>query len=432
MENYGVQLGLVLVLVVLNALFAGSEIALITLREGQIKKLEARGAGGRTVARLAREPNRFMATIQIGITLAGFLASATAAVSLAQPLIEPLGFLGDAAGPVAIVLVTIVLTFITLVFGELAPKRIAMQRAEGWALLVARPLNLLAALSRPAVWLLSVSTDLVVRLTGGDPNAAREEVSEEELRDMVATQRGMTREQRTIITSAFEINDRRLREVVVPRGSVFVIPARTEAGEATRMLAEHGHSRAPVVTDDDLDDVIGVVHWSDLVQREGTARDLARRPLLLPDSLVVSLALQRMTSERQQLAVVVNETGGIDGIVSLEDLLEEIVGEIYDETDSDIRTAVRHDDGSITLPGTYPVHDLPDIDVHLKERPEGDYVTVAGLVIALLGRIPEQPGDLVGLGEWTARVAETNGRVVSAVTLRRHSDPPPEAAKDAE
>ncbi|ASU58014.1 MULTISPECIES: hemolysin family protein [Nocardiopsis] len=417
MESYGVQLGLVLVLVLVNALFAGSEIALITLREGQIKQLAARGPGGRAVARLARDPNRFLATIQIGITLAGFLASATAAVSLAQPLIEPLGFLGSAASPVAIVLVTVLLSFVTLVFGELAPKRIAMQRAETWAVLVSRPLDLLAMLSRPVVWLLSVSTNLVVRLTGGDPSAAKEEVSEEELRDMLATQRGMTREQRTIISGAFEIDDRRLRQVVVPRGEVFTIPARTPAAQAAQMLAEHGHSRAPVVNDDDLDDVVGVVHWSDLVRGGADAGELAREPLLLPDSLVVSLALRRMIAEHQQLGVVINEVGGVDGIVSLEDLLEEIVGEIYDETDSDIRTVTRNADGSFTLPGTYPVHDLPDIDIHLDDLPEGDYVTVAGLVIAVLGHIPQEPGEEVVLDSWKARIDQANGRTVTQVTM---------------
>ncbi|MFY7067000.1 hemolysin family protein [Nocardiopsis changdeensis] len=426
MESYGVQIGLVLVLVLVNALFAGSEIALITLREGQIRQLEERGPGGRAVARLARDPNRFLATIQIGITLAGFLASATAAVALAQPLVEPLGFLGSAAGPVSVILVTVVLTFVTLVFGELAPKRIAMQRAEGWALMVARPLNLLATLSRPVVWLLSVSTDLVVRLTGGDPSAAREEVGEEELRDMLTAQRGMTREQRTIISGAFEIDDRRLRQVVVPRGEVFTIPAATPTAEATRMLAEHGHSRAPVVADDDLDDVLGIVHWSDLVRGTGTARDVAREAMLLPDSLVVSLALRQMTAEHQQLAVIVNEMGGIDGIVSLEDLLEEIVGEIYDETDSDIRTVVSNDDGTLTLPGTYPVHDLSDIDLSLTDPPEGDYVTVAGLVIAVLGHIPREPGETVDFGGWIAEVARTSGRTITEVRVRRMEEARPE------
>ncbi|TDQ52914.1 hemolysin family protein [Actinorugispora endophytica] len=422
MESYGVQIGLVLVLVVLNAAFAGSEIALITLRESQLKRLETRGAGGQLVARLARDPNRFLATIQIGITLAGFLASATAAVALADPLIPPLSpLLGAAAGPVAIVLVTVALTFVTLVFGELAPKRVAMQRAEAWALLVARPLNLVAVLSRPAVWLLSASTDLVVRLSGGDPDAGKEEVSEEELRDIISTQPGMTPEQRTILAGAFEINDRRLRQVLVPRREVDVVSAGLSAQDAVLLLAEHGHSRAPVVEDDDLDDIVGVVHWSDLLRGRGTAGELARTPLLLPDSLPVSLALEHMTAGRQQLAFVIDETGSVDGIVSLEDLLEEIVGDIYDETDSDIRTATHRDDGSIRIPGTFPVHDLPDLDVRVEALPEGNYVTVAGLLITLLGRIPGEPGAEIDLGSWTAAVTAADGRAITEIVLSPRS-----------
>ena len=346
-------------------------------------------------------------------------------MSLAKPLSEPLGFLGAAAVPVSIVLVTVALTFVTLVLGELAPKRVAMQRAESWALVVSRPLDLMAALSRPVVWLLSVVTNLVVRLTGADPAAAKAEIPEEELRDMLASQRGITQEQRDIIAGALEIDDRRLRQVVVPRGEVFTIPGRTPAGDAVQMLADHGHSRAPVVAEDDLDEVLGVVHWSDLVRGEGSVREVAREPMLLPDSLVVSSALRKMTQEREQLAVVVNEMGWIEGIVSLEDLLEEIVGEIYDETDSDIRTVQRHDDGSMTMPGTYPVHDLSDLGLELHDPPQGDYVTVAGLLLAVLGYIPQEAGERVDFGSWTAEVTETNRRTITRVTVRPRAEGDP-------
>ncbi|GLU45682.1 hemolysin family protein [Nocardiopsis ansamitocini] len=425
MDNYATELVLVLVLLVLNAIFAGSEIALITLREGQLKRLEQRGTGGRLVAGLARDPNRFLATTQIGITLAGFLASATAAVSLAQPLVQPLGFLGNAAGPVSIVLVTVVLTFVTLVLGELAPKRIAMQRAEAWALLVARPLTLLAALSRPAVWLLSASTNLVVRLGGADPEAGRDEVSTEELRDMIVTRHDMTTEQRTILTGAFAITDRRLRQILVPRRSVDVLPTALSAPDAVRLLAQRGHSRAPVVEGEGLDTLIGVVHWSDLLRGQGSAGDLARPPLLLPDSLPVSKALHHLTAQRQQLAFVVGELGSVDGIVSLEDLLEEIVGDIYDETDAEGQPVAHLDGGSVRIPGTFPLHDLPDLGIRLGNRPEGDYVTIAGLVIALLHRIPTEPGDRVDLGAWTAAVTGTDGRAVTEVVLSPVPSPEP-------
>nr|BFE68761.1 hypothetical protein GCM10020092_020620 [Actinoplanes digitatis] len=205
-------------------------MALVSLRDSQVHKLERGSRRGRVLGRLTRDPNRFLATIQIGITLAGFLASAAAAVSLSKPLVEPLSFLGSAAEPTAVVIVTMVLTFVTLVIGELTPKRIAMQRAEGWALLVARPLDLLSTISRPVVWLLSVSTNLLVRLAGGDPAAQRDEVSTEEIRDMVAAQQDFSVEQRTIISGAFEIADRILREILVPRRDVLTLLGR--AGRA--------------------------------------------------------------------------------------------------------------------------------------------------------------------------------------------------------
>ncbi|MEV4806205.1 hemolysin family protein [Nonomuraea sp. NPDC049421] len=419
MDGYWVQLGLVVVLIIVNAIFAGSELALISLRDGQLRRLEQRGQGGRILVRLARDPNRFMATIQLVITLSGFLASATAAVTLSEPLVPLLGFLGDAAGPVAIVLVTIVLTFLTLVFGELAPKRVAMQRAESWAMLAARPLSAISAVSRPVVWALGKSTDLAVRLMGADPRRHREEISPEEIRDLVATHRGFTPEQRLIISGAVEISERVLREVLVSRRQVFTLDAGTPVEQARRLLAGSGHSRAPVVGARGFDDVTGIVNLRDLLTDENavTAADVARPPLLLPDSLPVAEALRRFKAERQQFALVVDERGSIDGIVTLEDLLEEVVGEIYDETDRDVLQAVRESDGSVVVPGAFPVHDLPDIDVHLEERPEGDYTTVAGLVLTLLGHVPTAPGESVVTGGWRLQVLAVEGLAIVRVRL---------------
>ena len=197
------QLTLDAVHVVVNAAFAGTELALVSLRESQLQRLEERSSTGVVLARLARQPNQFLATIQIGITLAGFLASAAAAVSLAQPLEEPLSFLGGAAEAASVIIVTLVHAYITLVFCELAPKRIEMKRAEKWGMVMARPLDLLSTLTKPVVWLLSRSTDLAVRLLGGDPDIQREQVTEEELRDMVAIHETFSDEQRLIIDGAF-------------------------------------------------------------------------------------------------------------------------------------------------------------------------------------------------------------------------------------
>ncbi len=418
MGGIGWQIVLVVVLVLLNAAFSGSEMALISLRDSQLQRLERQSRTGRTLAKLARDPNRFLATIQIGITLAGFLASASAAVSLSKPLTGPLSFLGTAAEPVSIVLVTIVLTFFTLVVGELAPKRVAMQRAEGWAMVVARPLDMISTLSRPVIWLLGKSTDLVVRLTGNDPNAGREEVTTEEIRDLVTQQQEFTPEQRTIISGAFEIADRILREILVPRRDVLVIPADSPSPEALRALIAGGHSRAPVTGPMGLDDVLGFVHLRDLVNAEGPVSDHMFAPLFLPETLKVSDAMKQMRLQRQQIALVVDERGAIDGIVTMEDLVEEVVGEIYDETDRDVQSVVREPDGSMLLPGTFPLHDLPDIGVDIERLDEGDFTTVAGLVLAQLGHIPTEPGEIVQIDGHTAEVVEVTGRAITKVRLR--------------
>ncbi|MEU7983137.1 hemolysin family protein [Micromonospora sp. NPDC049081] len=419
MQSYWSQLALVGVLVVLNAIFAGSEMALVSLRDSQVQRLERTSRAGRVLARLAKDPNRFLATIQIGITLAGFLASAAAAVSLAKPLVPLLGFVGGAAETVAIVLVTLVLTFVTLVFGELAPKRIAMQRAERWALLVARPLDILSSFTRPAVWLLGATSDLVVRFAGVDPRHQPDEIGPDELRDIVAGNHGFTKEQRTIIAGAVEITDRQLRAVLVPRLQVFTLDSGTTAEAARLLLAATGHSRAPVVRHGGLDDAVGVIHLRDLVgvPEDRPVDDCARPPMLLPDSLPVVDALRQFKAERQHIALVVDERGAVDGIVTLEDILEEIVGEIYDETDRDVRSVRTEADGSLVLPGTFPVHDLTDIGVEVPNRPAGDYTTVAGMVLSCLGHIPTVAGESVTIDGWELTVTGVDQRAISQIRL---------------
>jgi putative hemolysin len=420
------QLALVALLVVLNAVFAGSELALVSLREGQLQRLEAESARGRALANLARDPNRFLATIQIGITLAGFLASASAAVSLAEPLEEPLSFLGGASRPLSIVVVTLVLAYFTLVFGELAPKRIAMQRAEPWGLLVARPLSAAATATRPVVWLLSRSTDVVVRLLGGDPNREREEVTAEELRDLVAAQVSFTPQQRRIIDGAFEIADRTLREVHRPRPDVFTLAAEDRCVDVVDALAGSGHSRAPVGRGGALDDVVGIVHLRDLLTDDPsrTVGAAAAPAMVLPETAGVLLALREMQRRHAQMAVVVDEHGAAEGIVTVEDLIEELVGEIYDETDRDVLSVRRMGGGVIVVPGRFPIHDLPDIGVAV---PEGPFTTVAGMVLSELQRIPEAPGDAVEVAGWRFVVTGVGANTVTEVRIEPGAgDLPPE------
>ncbi|HUS41576.1 MAG TPA: hemolysin family protein [Ilumatobacteraceae bacterium] len=409
------QLLLVVILVLVNAAFAGTELALVSLRESQLQRLEEGSATGGVLARLARQPNQFLATIQIGITLAGFLASAAAAVSLAAPLEARLDFLGGAAGPVSVVLVTLVLAYFTLVFGELAPKRIAMQRAEKWGMVMARPLDVLSTLTKPIVWLLSISTDLAVRLLGGDPKRQREEVTGEEIRDMVAIHETFPPEQRQIIDGAFEIAERTLDEVMVPRSDVAVIDAAATCREALEVLVETGHSRAPVAERRNLDKTVGMVRLRSLLDRpDDPVTSVMWDIPAFPDAARVLTALREFQARRTQMAVVVDEYARSIGIVTVEDLVEELVGEIWDETDPDLITVIREADGTIVVPGSFPVHDLVDLDVEL---PEGDYTTIAGLVLDQMNRFP-RPGERIDVENWQVEIRTVGRHRITQVALR--------------
>lgn len=414
------ELVLVAVLVVINGILSGSEMALISLRDSQLRRMASSGRAGRAVARLVEDPNRFLATIQIGITLAGFLASAAAAVNLAQPLIPHLDWMGAAAETVAIVGVTLVLSFLTLVLGELAPKRLALQRPEAWSKVVGRPLEVMSTTARPAVWLLSASTDLIVRLLGGEPGATRGEVDLREIRDMVMSNPRFSDPHREVVVGALEVADRTLRQVLIPRPDVFTLSADQPVGQSLQRLVEVGHSRAPVVEAGGLDEAIGLVHLRDLIRAdpESSIRPYVSPITSMPESLPVLKALRRMQSQREQMVLVFDEFGGVDGIVTLEDLVEELVGDIYDEFDEDLRAVIRNPDGTMVLAGRFPIHDLRELGVDV---PPGDYSTVAGLILDRLGDVPRTSGDTVEAGEWELTVLSLKDRVPDRVRFRRIS-----------
>jgi putative hemolysin len=407
------QVGLLLFLMAVNATLAGSEVALISLRETQIERLGRRGRAGRALSHLAQDPNRFLATVQVGITLAGFLASATAAITLAEPLVPYLGFFGNAAEAVAVIGVTLLLTVLMLVFGELVPKRMAMQASEAWALRAALPLSILAKVSNPLVRLLSAATNLAVRLLGGNPALTRQAITEEEIKDLVSAHASYSPHERRIISGALEFGERTLREVLQPRRLVTTLEAALPASAALDQLMASGHSRAPVV-EGDLDRVIGVVHLRDLIGGTGPVGGLAKSPLFAPETANVLDALRTMQRERQQFLVVINEHGGAEGIVTAEDLVEELVGELWDETDPDVVGVVREADGSMVMSGRFPFHDLQDLGVDL---PEGDYSTVAGLILDRIGRLPAND-DRVEVAGWSIEILAVERRAIQRVRLR--------------
>ncbi len=335
------NLALVMLLVLVGGLFAAAEIALVSLRESQIRALSERGRRGSRIARLAADPSRFLAAVQIGVTLAGFLSAAVGAATLAgdlAPVLQSWGLEPGAAETTALVLITVLIAYLSLVFGELAPKRLALQRSEGVSWLLGPPLDLLATLFRPVIWLLSVSSGLVVRLVGGDPTVGRGHITPDELREMVSGHEELGEEERRIVGDVFDAGDRQIREVMVPRTEVEFVAADQPVSKAATEAMAQPHSRYPV-TDGSPDDVVGFVHIRDLLDPRMAGRSirvgaLARDVIFLPDTKQLLSALSEMRRTGSHLAIVVDEYGGTDGIVTMEDLVEELIGDIRDEYDA--------------------------------------------------------------------------------------------------
>jgi putative hemolysin len=411
------SLGLVLLFVLIGGYFSGSELAVLTLRDSQVERLP--GRRGDRVRKLRTDSSRFLASVQVGVTFAGFFASAYGGSTLAEPLgslLDGWGVPEPAAGTVAFVGVTAFISYLSLVLGELVPKRLALQRAESVALFVSPVLDVVAVVTRPVVWLLSVSTNLIVRMLGLDPKAGSEEVTEEELRDIVSKNRGLDAEERRVIGDVFGAADLQLGGVMVPRTEVEFLDASTTLADAARDVVDKPHSRYPVIGAT-VDDVVGVIHVRDLftaVLADGattrTVGDLARPVPMLPGSKGVLASLTEMRSNRTHLAVVVDEYGGTDGIVTMEDILEELVGEIEDE----------YDPAALTRADSSEFDGLLHHD-ELEERtgivlPEGPYETLAGFVQTRLGRVPST-GDVVEAHGHSFTVVEMDGRRVARVRI---------------
>lgn len=406
------NIGLVLVFVLVGGVFAGTEIALVSLRESQVTRLERQGKRGARVAAVARDPNRFLAAVQIGVTVAGFLSAAYGAATLAPdvaPGLEQLGLPEALADDVALILLTLLIAYLSLVLGELVPKRFALQRAATVALAVGPPLDRFATVMRPVIWLLSRSTDAVVRVLGGDPDARTEAMTEEELRDLVIAHEGLPEDERRILHDVFDAGHRTLSEIMRPRGDVSFIAASMELADARRVVGRLPYSRYPV-TGEDFDDVVGFLHVRDLLDAppSATVADVMRDILLFPATGQLLPTLSTMRRQGVHIAVVVDEYGGTDGIVTLEDLVEELVGDIRDEHDRPGPPPTVEEGGVLRVDARMTIEELAE---HTGvELPDGAYETVAGYVVDRLGRLAAV-GDRVG-----APGAEL---VVSGVVRRR-------------
>ena len=401
MNTVGWDILIVLVIVLIGGFFAAAEMALVSLREGQVRTLAKRSKRGQRAARLAQDPNRFLSAVQIGVTLAtllsGAFGAATLASSLKSWLVQHMN--ADLASAVSIAVVTLAISFLTLVFGELAPKRIALQRSERVSLFAAPFLDRLATLATPVVWLLSKTVNLVVVVLGGDPAVGRGVMTEEELRDLVAGHQALSPDERRIVGEVFDAGKRQIREVLVPRTEVEFLPATMPIAEAASIVSEAPHTRFPVYQES-YDDVIGFVHARDLFFPEPGRGPLrvgeACRPVkFLPTSKTVLSALSEMRRENAHLAIVLDEYGGTAGIVTLEDLVEELIGEIQDEYDVEEGHSRQLHDGELEVDGLLNLDDFAEQTG--VELPEGPYETVAGFLLASLGHLPGE-GESVEVG----------------------------------
>jgi len=401
MESVWFELVLIVLLILANGFFAGAELAIVSVRRGRIAQLAAAGNGrAKLVEQLQADPHRFLATVQIGVTLVGTMASAVggaAAIEVIKPLLQqvPVPAVAHYAEPLALLLVVGPIAYFSLILGELVPKALALEHADRIALAVARPINLLSRLGGFAVFALTVSSRSVLRLLGIRRTGSQAFITKDEIQHLVAEGREMgtvTPREQELIRNVFEFSRTTVREVMVPRTRIIALDLANSRAEILKQVLEHQYSRYPVYREE-VEEVLGVILAKDLLSGAVQAPDfdlerLIRPPFYVPESKKVSDLLREMQRNHVHLALVLDEYGGLSGIVTTEDLLEELVGEIEDEHDTDGPPAIqRLKNGDLLVDGPFPLNDLaPLLGVSFPEnRP---YETLAGLILFELGHIP--------------------------------------------
>jgi putative hemolysin len=391
-----------IVLILLNAFFAASEMALIGLNDNKVKRMAEDGdKKAKMLYSLISEPSQFLSTIQIGITLAGFLASAFAADFFAGPLAQLLYNLGiplslDILTTMSVIVITVLLSYFTLVFGELVPKQLALQKAEVISNFAAAPLTLLFKICLPLVKLLTFSTNTVVRVVGVDPNAKNEEATEEEIRMMVdvGSEHGTIQiAEKLMINNIFEFNDKIVSDIITHRTDMSVISIDASLQETVQMVNVGKYTRYPVY-DGDIDNIVGVLHVKDLFQfmdqkndKVFELKELVRQPYFVLESQSIDVLFAEMQKNNVHIAMVADEYGGTEGLITIEDVIEEIVGEIFSESDGSEEEEVKQLSTNIySVKGTTHLYKLEDI---LKvDLPTEDFDTLSGFLIGEIGYIP--------------------------------------------
>lgn len=425
---------LIVIFLLCGSIFAATELALVSLRASQIDRMELQDARGARVARIARDPNTFLSTLQIGVTLSGFLSASFGESAIAPyivPQVKSWGVPAHIASPLTTIVLTLVISYFSIVISELVPKRIAMQRSEQIARAVVPAVDIVSMICRPLIWLIAKNTNGLVRLLGFDPNEKESEVSDEELRVLVNSNKRLSKDERTILDDVFDASETIVAEVMRPRADVEFLEGSLSLKDAADKIRELPYSRYPV-TGKDFDDVIGFVHVRDLLDVKDpnakTVADVTREGISLPGTSKLLPSLSLLRKRGIHLAVVIDEYGGTDGIVTLEDMTEELVGDIRDEYDLPTETNQGHDNkvtafvnGVATIDGGMTIEDFADITGI--ELEDGPYETVAGYFLAHTGAMGKVGAVLHDADGYDMTVTEVDGRRIATLEVRRRAQP---------
>ena len=432
----GVELFVILLLVAINGVFVAAEIALVSIRRSRVEQMVEEGRrGAHRVRNLTGDPGRFLAVVQIAVTFVGFLAAAFAGVNLSQPLADALvtaGVDAGTAGAIALIVVTVLVSLFTIVFGELVPKTLALAHPESFATALAVPVDVLGRVLHPIVAVLTRATSAIARLLGAEVST-EQQISADELRLIV--ERGgeqgiLEAEEEQMINAVIELGERRVHEVMVPRVAMAALPADATMEQAIDLVIEVGHSRVPVYHDS-IDEIVGILYAKDLLPYlkpdagpRPSLRKLLRPPVLVPESMTVDDLLHEFQRRKVHIAIVLDEYGGTAGLVTIEDLLEEIVGEIQDEYDVEEPMVERLSDHEARVDGRADVDELLELfDLDLKLEDAEEYDTVGGLMYHRIGGVPS-PGDTVDVDDLRLTVETTDGRRVGKVLVTRQVERP--------
>lgn len=429
--SLGLNILLIFVFLLLGSVFAGTELALVSLRGSQIDQMEQEDARGKRVAQIARDPNTFLSTVQIGVTLSGFLSASFGESSISPyivPIVESWGVPTSVAAPLTTIVLTLIISYCSIVISELVPKRIAMQRNEQIARAVVPAIHVFAKVCKPIIWLIGKNTNIIVRLLGFDPNETDSEVSDEELRVLVNTNTNLSKDERTILDDVFDASETIVAEVMRPRADVVFLDGDMPIEKAAAYVREMPYSRYPV-TGKDFDDVLGFVHVRDLLDirdpEAKTVADVTREGISLPGTSKLLPSLELLRKRGIHLAVVIDEYGGTDGIVTLEDMTEELVGDIRDEYDlpeekGGERTERTTFVNSVaTIEGGMTIEDFADLTGI--ELEDGPYETVAGYFLAHTGKMGEIGDVLPSDDGYDMTVTQVDGRRIETLEIRKHT-----------